>query len=120
LLSRVDLVCLSDEDIGEDRSSLEHLRRHVAVVALTHGKAGCHVFEGEDCLFVPALPAHSVDPTGAGDTFAAAMSLAKAAGYHTLDAARLGSAAASVVVEGLGASPLEQLSTRIALRWHCL
>jgi sugar/nucleoside kinase (ribokinase family) len=50
-----------------------------------------------------------LDPTGAGDVFAAAMLLALAAGQAPADAARLGAAAASIVVEGVGGEALGRI-----------
>ena len=50
-----------------------------------------------------------MDPTGAGDVFAAAFLLALARGDDPVDAARLGAAAASIVVEGRGGDALPRL-----------
>jgi len=58
---------------------------------------------------VGAHPAREVDPTGAGDAFAAAFLLALARGADPADAARLGAAAGSIAVEGEGADALPRL-----------
>ena len=50
-----------------------------------------------------------MDPTGAGDVFAAAMLLALARGDDPVSAARLGAAAASIVVEGRGGETLARV-----------
>ena len=58
---------------------------------------------------VGAYPTREVDPTGAGDVFAAAMLLALSRGADPVDAARHGAAAASVVVEGVGGEALPRV-----------
>jgi hypothetical protein len=50
-----------------------------------------------------------VDPTGAGDTFAAGFFLGLAEGRTPVDAAKLGAAAASIVVEGRGGATLPRI-----------
>jgi sugar/nucleoside kinase (ribokinase family) len=67
---------------------------------------------GEDVVFVPAVRVEGpVDPTGAGDSFTAGAVLALASGASSLEAALVGTLAASVTVRKLGmtgtASPHE-------------
>lgn len=64
-------VILSDEDLA-DRAWLEQFRRWAPLLVLTHGAAGCTVFFGGEERHLPAPQAVEVDPTGAGDIFAAA------------------------------------------------
>jgi len=52
-----------------------------------------------------------VDPTGAGDTFAAGFVYGLARGDDPLRAARLGSAAASIVVEAVGGLAIPRIAT---------
>jgi sugar/nucleoside kinase (ribokinase family) len=73
----------------------------LAVVKL--GPEGSLVAADDEIWHVPAAPARVVDVTGAGDSYCGAFSAALARGDHPLDAARWASAAASVVVECLGA-----------------
>jgi sugar/nucleoside kinase (ribokinase family) len=54
-------------------------------------------------------PTVAVDPTGAGDTFAAAFLLSLARGDGIGHSARLASAAASIVIEGEGGTELRRL-----------
>lgn len=109
-LRGVHLACLSDEDLVGQGDLLHRLRQGVDVVALTHGKAGCDVFVGDMVVRVGVYATQQVDPTGAGDTFAAAFLHALARGNNHLDAACLASAAASVVIEAEGASALGRLA----------
>ena len=45
------------------------------LVALKRGAAGCALYRGDERLCVPGLPVEEVDATGAGDCFAAALSV---------------------------------------------
>lgn len=64
-------VILSDEDLA-DRAWLEQFRRWAPLIVLTHGAAGCTVFFAGEERHIPAPRTVEVDPTGAGDIFAAA------------------------------------------------
>jgi D-glycero-beta-D-manno-heptose-7-phosphate kinase len=72
-------------------------------VLVTRGREGMSLFEaGESAVHVPALATNAVDPTGAGDTVAAAFTLAACAGASLRDAAHLANVAASIVVARVG------------------
>jgi ribokinase len=73
----------------------------LAVVKL--GADGSLVAVDDGIWHVPVAPARVVDVTGAGDAYCGAFSASLARGDHPLVAARWASAAASVVVECLGA-----------------
>lgn len=84
------------------------LERH-RVVALTLGPAGAEVrARGEDGGHVPAAPAPGglVDPTGAGDAFAAGFLSVWVGGGFALEAAREGARVAAGAVSALGARPV--------------
>ena len=116
LMQGVDLVFLSDEDIAGDSTLLEGLVVHVPTVVLTLGAHGCRIYQGSQIASVGVFKARAdsssgptvVDPTGAGDCFAAAFLYAIAQGSDVIDAAQLGAAAASIVIEAPagGALPL--------------
>jgi sugar/nucleoside kinase (ribokinase family) len=96
-----------DEAAGQpDLAAL--LAAALPIVAFTHGARGCEVVEGGRARRVGVHPAREVDPTGAGDAFAAAFLLALARGDDPLAAARLGAAAGSIAVEGRGAEALRR------------
>jgi hypothetical protein len=117
-LTSARAVFLSDEDVAlfSDPSLVDRLRRLVPLVVLTRGADGATVYEGRGSLDVGALPVPVVDPTGAGDTFAAAFLLALARGEDARDAARLATAAAAIVVQGLGGTTLERVGEADLLR----
>jgi sugar/nucleoside kinase (ribokinase family) len=111
LLNGFDAVFLSEEDVAMvgKPDFLRQIISAVPIVALTDGENGCTIYEGGSSFRLGVYPSNSVDPTGAGDTFAAGMSLGLGLGWSTLDAARLGTAAASVIVEGWGAKTAPNL-----------
>lgn len=108
-------VFCSDEDLGEDAARLTlALVKVVPIVVVTQGAAGAQVIVDGRSHHVPAVPVHDVvDPTGAGDVFAAAFLIALAGGADPLAAARHGAACASVVIQGPGPSALTRLPDRL-------
>lgn len=64
-------VILSDKDVA-DATWIEQFRRWTSLLVVTHGAGGCTVFMGGEKRHVPAPQATEVNPTGAGDIFAAA------------------------------------------------
>ncbi len=110
LLAPVQVAVLSDEDARWDHGIVDYLREHVPVVVYTHGRQGCEVFAPEGRFEVPAYPTSEVDPTGAGDVFGAVFLVALSRNWSLERAGRLAAAAASIVVEGVGAEALGRIS----------
>lgn len=76
-------------------------------VVIKQGSRGVELFEGERRVRVSAAPGiEAVDPTGAGDTFTAAMLSAMVGGADPVEAARWGCAVASFAVEAFGIAGL--------------
>jgi len=86
-------------------------------LVVTQGGDGMTVFRaGEDPVRVPIFGTDEVaDVTGAGDTVAAALALALAAGADALEAARLATVAAGLVVMKQGTSTVTADEVRGAL-----
>jgi predicted nicotinamide N-methyase len=105
-LRGVSVAFLGDDEAAGQPELAALLAAALPIVAFTHGARGCEVVEGGRARRVGAHPAREVDPTGAGDAFAAAFLLALARGDDPLAAARLGAAAGSIAVEGRGAEAL--------------
>lgn len=103
LLPQAGAVILSIEDVGQDWGLLEEWARLTPLLVVTQGAAGCTVFaRGAGRRQFPAPPEVEVDPTGAGDIFAAAFLIHL---YETNDpwaAARLANQVASVSVTRVG------------------
>lgn len=119
IIRRADLVGLSRDDVERDAelARLYALLRDGASLAITHGDQGGLIVHGAhgpstadlELRHYPALRSHdTVDATGAGDVFLAALAAARieprlvggriAQGYDLL----LAAAAASLVLEGPG------------------
>ncbi len=80
------------------------------LVALKQGEAGCTLFRGDECIQVPAFPAKEIDATGAGDSFAAALTVALLEGMAPEPAARFANAVGALAVARIG--PMEGSPTR--------
>jgi sugar/nucleoside kinase (ribokinase family) len=100
------VVILGEDDVRGQGDLVARLARAVPLVAFTLGAQGCALLERGRTRRVGAFPTREVDPTGAGDVFAAGLLFALAGGAEPVEAARLGAAAASFVVEGVGGAEL--------------
>jgi 1D-myo-inositol 3-kinase len=74
----------------------------VPLVVVTAGRRGARLHHAGTWTHIPAFPAREVDPTGAGDAFAAAFLVALDEGAEPVEAARFAAAVAALVVEGEG------------------
>src|SRR5207248_6203211 len=77
--------------------------RQVRVVAIQAGDAGNLLVGREGPIWLPQIPVARVDATGAGDAFAAALSVALAEGRTLAEAAAFANAAAALKTTKLGA-----------------
>jgi 1D-myo-inositol 3-kinase len=109
LLAGVGVACLSEEDLEGQPDLLARLVRAVPVVALTLGARGCEIYAARRRVRVGADEARCVDPTGAGDSFAAALLHGIARGAEPAEAARLASAVAALVVESEATSGVARI-----------
>ena len=100
-----DAVFVSEADVL-DADRVHEWRHHVGVVVLTRGNKGCSVWDVTGRHDVTAAATTEVDPTGAGDVFAAAFLVRFAEAHDALEAARFAAAAAALSVEGEGTSAI--------------
>ena len=137
-LAGLDLVCLDEDEAraaglragpAADRAGDDFGAggvRRWQMLAITRGAKGA-VLPGPSPpeaadeaetrpVVVPAFPAKSVDPTGAGDVFAAALLFGIRRGETPGDAARLAAAAAALTVEAPGVAGIPELPEAEALR----
>ncbi len=75
------------------------------IMVTTLGQFGCDVTVDGATEHVPPFDVATVDPTGAGDCFVAAMAVGLAEGMSPIDAASFANAAGSIAVEKSGAQP---------------
>jgi len=93
------IAFLSIEDLGFDRSDLDPILNIFPDLVLTTGKKGAELHNKNQVQLVPVEPAPEVDPTGAGDIFAAAFIIAKAIlGKSHQEAARFANALAGISI----------------------
>ncbi len=103
ILARADGIVLSEEDLAPDmRDWPRRTVRPGRWVAVTGGMNGATLWIDEACLHQPAFPAAAVDPTGAGDVFAAILFLRMASGASAREALRDAAAGAAWSVEHRG------------------
>jgi 1D-myo-inositol 3-kinase len=105
-LSLVGAAILGEDEARGDPGLVARLAAAVPVVAFTQGSRGSEIIVRGRARRVGIHPAREVDPTGAGDVFAAAFLLGLSRGDDPIEAARLGAAAASIAVEGRGGESL--------------
>jgi 1D-myo-inositol 3-kinase len=108
-LSAAGAAVVGEDEVRGSPELLARLAAAVPVVAFTQGARGCEVLVRGRSHRIGVHPAREVDPTGAGDVFAAGFFLALARGEDPLGAARLGAAAASVAVEGVAGEALGRI-----------
>jgi sugar/nucleoside kinase (ribokinase family) len=115
----VHVLFLSEHDLPGADARARELLAHVPMVALTRGWHGLTLLTRQGVHDVPSLPRPEVDPTGAGDVFAAAFLVRYQETGDPLEAAAFGACAASCAVEGVGTSTLgdrDEVLRRMALR----
>lgn len=117
-LAYTSVLILSQKDIGPYNEIIEGYAAKVPVLVITEGEKGASVHNAGKWHHIPAFPTIEVEPTGAGDVFAAAYLVHYAKRRDALAAARFANCVASFAVEaeGTGGIPtLEQVKERLAL-----
>lgn len=117
ILPHTKVLILSEEDLGIHIDRLSSYTSLTQIVALTRGPLGVTVYRQQEApLEVPAFPTKVVDPTGAGDSFAAGFLIALHETNDVLQAARFANATASLAIESMGAETMptrEQVEARL-------
>jgi sugar/nucleoside kinase (ribokinase family) len=132
-------LVLSMEDLGWDSGALKHYSELARIVAVTQSEGEARVFVpasevidyvpgekvreiarakegGKAEIAIPACAALPVDPTGAGDVFAAAFLIRYYETHNPMVAGRFAHAAAAYAIEGEGTQAIpsrEQLLARL-------
>jgi sugar/nucleoside kinase (ribokinase family) len=113
-LADADLVVLSEEDIGIEESERRAMEFTGIAFGITRGERGARVYSEGQVLDVPAFRTVSVDPTGAGDVFAAAFAVALREERDVFRAATFAAADASLAVGGLGTEAIPSRKAVVA------
>jgi sugar/nucleoside kinase (ribokinase family) len=123
-LAGVDAAAVGAEDARAEPDLPDRLAASVPAVAFTHGELGSELRLRGRTLVAGVHLAAVVDPTGAGDVYAAALFFALARGDPPEDAVRLAAAAASIVVEGRAGDALPRVrdaparAARVPCAWR--
>lgn len=106
LLRPRSVLFVSDEDIpqAEAAAVLADWSARVDTLAYTHAERGADVYHGGAMRHIDAFPTRPVDPTGAGDVFAAAFLARYRETGGPWEAARFAACASSFIIEGEGLS----------------
>lgn len=116
LLARADAVVLSKEDVEGDEALVARYAAQTRLLVVTQGAGGCTVYTAGQSRHSPAPSVNEVDPTGAGDIFAAAFFVWLQRSGDPWAAARFANcvAAQSVKRVGLAGIPTPDEITRCA------
>lgn len=106
ILPNVDVLVYSDEDVAGDESIMQHYAELVKIAVVTRGWQGATVFYHGMARDFPAFRAKEVDPTGAGDVFAAAFLVRLKETGDPYQAAPFANCAASFSIEGQGTTTI--------------
>jgi sugar/nucleoside kinase (ribokinase family) len=110
VLRRINVLVFSELDVPDPERLARDWGRFVPIVIVTQAERGATVYQsGEPCHY-PARPTHQVDPTGAGDVFAAAFLIRLAETNDPCQAASFANAVASFSIEkpGVAGIPVRQ------------
>jgi hypothetical protein len=111
VLVNTQALVLSIEDIEGDEDLVHYLARQVDVFVVTRGREGCTLFVQGRPVHIPTLQVRDVDPTGAGDIFAAAFFARLKASGDPLASARFATALASDSVTRSGLDSIPSAAT---------
>ncbi|ABR56778.1 carbohydrate kinase family protein [Methanococcus aeolicus] len=81
---------------------LDYLTNKINILVITYGKDGSIIYHGGKKIEIPVIPANSIDPTGAGDSYRAGFLTAYLKGMDLYDCGKIASCMASFVVEKKG------------------
>jgi sugar/nucleoside kinase (ribokinase family) len=102
VLDRAQAIFFSLEDVNHDLTDAMEWLQRVPVGVVTDGRLGAHLYVNGDPYNVRPRPAREVDPTGAGDVFAAAFMVEYDRHGDPWEAGAAASCAASLSVGGEG------------------
>ena len=116
VLNYARVVVFSENDIQKDENVIQAYARMAEILVVTHGPGGATVYHRGKARHLPAFETTEIDPTGAGDVFAAAYLIELERSGDPYAAAHFANCVASFTVEkaGTGGIPtLEQVQRRL-------
>jgi 1D-myo-inositol 3-kinase len=106
VMRRINVLVLSEQDVPAPESLAHDWGQFINIIVVTRAQHGATVFHSGEPRHYPARPARQVDPTGAGDVFAAAFLIRLIETGDPCQAAPFANAVASFSVEGPGLSSI--------------
>jgi sugar/nucleoside kinase (ribokinase family) len=119
VLARAQALFLSSDDVAGWETRAIELYQDVPLGALTFADKGAVLFVNGERHAVPAAPAHEIEPTGAGDVFAAAFLVRYNAGGDPFEAASYAAVAGALTVEAPGIAGVPTAAS-LASRWRAV
>ena len=110
ILPYIDVLILSDEDLRTYPNELDKYIELAPIVVLTQGARGATLFQDGTRLGSDAYAVTEVDPTGAGDVFAAAFLINYYQNRSVEEALNFAHCVASFAVEGVGTSHIPKFA----------
>ena len=117
VLARIQALFLSEDDVAGWEAQALRLYQHVPVGALTQAARGAILFVNGERYPVAPAPATEVEPTGAGDVFAAAFLTAYNRTADPFEAASYAAVAGALTVEAQGIAGIPSRE-QLAQRWR--
>ena len=116
VLNYARVVVFSENDVQKDEGVIQAYVHLADTLVVTHGPGGATVYHHGEARRLPAFETVEIDPTGAGDVFAAAYLIELGRSGDPYAAAHFANCVASFVVEKPGAEgipTLEQVERRL-------
>jgi 1D-myo-inositol 3-kinase len=117
VLNYARVVVFSENDVQKDESVIQAYARLAKILVVTKGAKGATIYHQGEVRHFPAFETIEIDPTGAGDVFAAAYLIELGRSGDPYAAAHFANCVASFNVEkpGIEGIPtLEQVEQRLA------
>jgi 1D-myo-inositol 3-kinase len=102
VLRRINVLVLSEMDVPDPDGLAQAWGELIDIIVVTRAERGATVYHSGAPCHYPARPAQQVDPTGAGDVFAAAFLIRLAETGDPCQAAQFANVVASFSIEGPG------------------
>ncbi|TET35218.1 MAG: hypothetical protein E3J69_05565 [Anaerolineales bacterium] len=109
-ISHAGVVVFSSEDLQGNEDTMDQISRFCEILAITDGSRGARIFWADEWRHIPAPVTQEIDPTGAGDIFAAAFFIFLNDGHSPWTAARLANHLAAISVSRSGIASIPRSS----------
>lgn len=109
LLPSAKEACLLSGIESEDEACLNLRREDIEVIVLKRGRKGCRIYENDKMVDIQPFIVDEVDPTGAGDTFAAGLIYGRVKDWDWQKCCRFANALGALSVTKFG--PMEGAPT---------